>query len=330
MALPLHATRRAALGALLAPLAAPAVLRAQPAFPNRPITLVVSFPAGGSSDVTARIVADGMSRTLGQPVVVENRPGGATVIGANAVLQAAKDGYTLLFASTSALTTNPHLYRNLPYKTADFAPVSMVAVAPWIIAGTPTIPATTFQELVAYAKARPGQINYHHYGPGTGAHLFAEMVLNATGIQAEAIVYKGEAPAVTALSIGEIEFMPANISGALLEQHRAGRIRILAVADAARSPAAPDVPTFAEAGYPQIVANSWFGIAAPAGTPEPALTRLQQGVAAAMALPDVRSRIETTGFIPQSSTTEEMAQTIRDHSRLWGDVIQRLGIKLDL
>lgn len=329
MTFTLAATRRLALAALLAVPIAPAA-QAQPAFPSRPVTLVVSFPAGGSSDVTARIVAEGMSRDLGQPVVVENRPGGATVIGAMAVAQAPKDGYTLLFASTSALTTNPHLYQNLPYKVSDFQPVSLVAVAPWIIASSPTIPVRTMRELASYARSRPGQLNYHFYGPGTGSHLFAEMVLRATGIDAEAIAYRGEAPALTALNAGEIQFMPANISGTLLEQHKAGRIRILAVADTARSPVAPEIPTFAEEGYPGVVATSWFGIAAPAGTPQPVVARLQRAVSAAIASPDVRSRIEATGFAPQSSTPEELAAMITEHSRLWGEVINRLGIKLQL
>lgn len=329
MTLPIEASRRLAMAALLAPLASAALAQA-PAFPTRPITLVVSFPAGGSSDVTARILAEGMARDLGQPVVVENRPGGATVIGAMAVAQAAKDGYTLLFASTSALTTNPHLYQNLPYKVSDFQPVSMVAVAPWIIAVSPTVPARTLREFVDYARQRPGQLNYHSYGPRTGAHLFAAMVLAATGIEAEAIVYRGEAPALTALSTGEIQLMPANISGALIEQHKAGRIRIVAIADAARSPVAPDVPTFAEQGFPGVEANSWFGIAAPSGTPVPVVARLQRAVAAALAMPDIRARIEGIGFTAQASSPEALGQIIDEHSRLWGGVIQRLGIRLQL
>jgi tripartite-type tricarboxylate transporter receptor subunit TctC len=303
---------------------------AQGAFPTRPITLIVSFPAGGSSDVTARILADGMSRDLGQPVVVENRPGGATVIGAMAVVNAPKDGYTLLFASTSALTTNPHLYTNLPYQVSDLAPIALAAEAPWIIASSPTIAVRTMRELADYAKTWPGQLNYHFFGPGTASHLFAEMVLRATGMTAEAVAYRGEAPALTALNAGEIQFMPANISGALVEQHRAGRIRILAVADRGRSPVAPDVPTFAEAGFPEVVANSWFGLAAPAGTPTPVFARLQRAVAAAIALPDVRSRIEATGFTAKASTSEEMAATITEQSRAWGEVINQLGIRLQL
>lgn len=324
---PADISRRLALLSLAAPFGAAAQA---PAFPTRPVTLVVSFPAGGSSDVTARILADGMSRDLGQPVVVENRPGGATVVGTMAVVQAPKDGYTLLFASTSALTTNPHLYQNLPYKVSDFQPVSLVAVAPWIIAISPTMPARNLREFVEYARQRPGQLNYHTYGPGTGADLFASMVLAETGIRAEPIVYRGEAPALTALSTGEIQFMPASISGALIEQHRAGRIRIVAVADAARSPAAPDLPTFAEQGFTGLEANSWFGIAAPAGTPAPVVARLQRAVAAAIAMPDVRNRIDATGFTARSSSTEELARIIEEHSRLWGGVISRLGIRLQL
>ncbi|MBP0447701.1 tripartite tricarboxylate transporter substrate binding protein [Roseomonas sp. SSH11] len=321
-------SRRLALCAPLLSIATGA--KAQPAYPSRAITLVVSFPAGGSSDVTARIVADGMARELGQPVVVENRPGGATVIGANAVARAPKDGHTLLFASTSALTTNPHLYASLPYKVSDFQPVSLVAVAPWIIAVSPAIPVRTLRELVAYAKARPGQMNYHFFGPGTGSHLFAEMVLQATGMQAEAVAYRGEAPALTALANGEIQFMPANISATLLEQHRAGRIRILAVADPARSPVAPDVPTFAEEGYPQVVADSWFGIAAPAGTPRPIVDRLHGALRAALASPELRARVEASGFTPRSSTPDELTALIAEQSRLWGDVIRRLGVRLEL
>jgi tripartite-type tricarboxylate transporter receptor subunit TctC len=156
------------------------------------------------------------------------------------------------------------------------------------------------------------------------------MVLAATDIKAEAIVYRGEAPALTALTTGEIQFMPANISGALIEQHKAGRIRIVAVADAARSPVAPDVPTFAEEGYPDLVASSWFGLAAPAGTPEPAVSRLQRAAAAALAMPDIRGRIEATGFTARASSPEELARMIDEHSRLWGGVISRLGISLRL
>jgi tripartite-type tricarboxylate transporter receptor subunit TctC len=326
MPFPLLPGRRLALTALLAPFA----VWAQPAFPTRSITLVVSFPAGGSSDATARILAEGMSRALGQPVVVENRPGGATVIGAMAVAQAPKDGYTLLFVSTSALTTNPHLYPNLPYRVSNFAPVSMVAVAPWILAISPTVPARNLREFIDYARQRPGQLNYHSYGPGTGAHLFAAMVLAATGIELEGIVYRGEAPALTALTAGEIQMMPANISGTLIEQHRAGRIRIVAIADTVRSPVAGDVPTFAEQGFPGVEANSWFGIAAPAGTPAPVVERLQHAVAAALAMPEVRARIEAIGFTAQSSTPEALAQIIEEHSRLWGGVIQRLGVRLQL
>ena len=220
----------------------------QSAYPNRPVTLVVAFPPGGSSDMTARIVAAGLGKELGQTVVVDNRPGGATVIASESVATAPKDGYTLLFASTSSLTTAPHLYPKLPFKVSDFQPISMLAVSPWIVAVSTKLPVTNMQELVAYAKERPGQLNYHHLGPGTGAHLFSEMFLAGSGIKANPIVYKGETPALNALIADEIQIMPVNISAGLLEQHRSGKIRIIGVADNVRSPAAPDIPTFAEAG----------------------------------------------------------------------------------
>jgi tripartite-type tricarboxylate transporter receptor subunit TctC len=301
---------------------------AQTGYPNRPITFVVAFPAGGSSDMTGRVIAAGLSKELGQSVVVDNRPGGATVIASESVARARKDGYTVLLGSTSSLTTAPHLYPNLPFKVSDFQPISMLAVSPWIVAVSTKLPVTNMKELVAYAKERPGQLNYHHLGPGTGAHLFAEMFLAESGIKATPIVYKGETPALNALLADEIQIMPVNISAGLLEQHRAGKIRIIGVADQVRSPAAPEIPTFAETGYPGIHAISWFGLVAPAGVPQEVVDRLSQATEKALRDPDVSSRLLAAGITPQSSTPDVLAKTIAEHSEVWGKLIKQLDIKL--
>jgi tripartite-type tricarboxylate transporter receptor subunit TctC len=300
--------------------AAPGGARAQ-AYPSHTITIVVPFPAGGSVDALARMIAPKISEALGQPVVVENRSGASGTVGMGAVAKAEPDGYTILYAPVS-IAINPALYRKLPFNAEkDFAPISQTVSSALVLVANPNLKVSTVAELVALAKARPGKLNFGSSGVADPLQLGMEMLKTSTDIDMLAVPYKGQAPMFLGLLGGEVDVAFVTLQLAL-EQIRAGQVRALAVAGAQRSVALPDVPTVAEAGVPGYEISSWHGFFAPPGTPREIIVRLQREIARAVALPDVRERIELTGNEAVGSTPEEFDAMFRNEVRKFKKIVQ--------
>jgi tripartite-type tricarboxylate transporter receptor subunit TctC len=310
----------------LAILLAAATAVAQP-YPTRPVTLVVPFPPGGVTDLVGRLLARRLGAELGHTVVVENRAGASTIVAAQTVAGAPKDGHTLLLAAGSTLASNPHLYRRLPYRADDFAPVSLVVTLPYVISLRLDMPQSV-PEFVAHAKARPGALTYGTVGVGSTSHIAAEILAEALGIEMTDVPYRGSAPALNDLLAGRIDLLVDTIATSL-PLHREGRLRILSVMSEHRIPDAPDIPTFAEHGFADAVAGSWFALVAPAGTPAPVLVRLNAATAAALGDEALQRELRASGAVPAPGTPEALAAFIAAESARWGAVIRRLGITLD-
>lgn len=255
--------------------------------------------------------------------------GGATIIASEYVAGAPADGYMILSASSSSLTIAPQVYKNLKFAVSDFQPIAGMGVTPYVIAVSTALPVTTVKEFIAYAKERPDELNYYQLSPGTMPHLFSEVFFESTGIKATPISYKGETPALNALLANEIQFMPVTLSAGLLEQHNAGKIRIVGVADTERSPAIPDVPTFEEAGLAGVIATAWFGILGPKGLSDDVVEALEQAMGGALKDEQLRARLLATGTTPRASTAQELESIMSEQYALWGSIIQRLGITLE-
>ena len=297
----------------------------EPAYPSRPIRIVVPYSAGGGGDIVARQIGNRMTESWGQPVVIENRAGGGTVIGTDFVAKSAPDGHTLLL-TTSILGVNVHLYKKLPYDTErDLAPLSILLNAPNVMLVHPSLPAKTVKEFIALAKARPRQLNYGSSGIGGTGHLAMEMLKMYTGIEATHVAYKGGGPAMTALLGGEIPVLFNNIIAAV-PQVRAGRVRALGVTTTTRSPSLPDVPTIAEAGVPGFEASVWFGLLAPARTPQPIVRKLHAEIARIVKLTEIRERFVSEGAEAVSNTPEEFSALIKTEIARWGKVIEAAKI----
>jgi tripartite-type tricarboxylate transporter receptor subunit TctC len=295
-------------------------------YPDRPIHLIAPFPAGGLADVLARAIGDEMSRTLGQPVIVENRAGAGGNVGAEVVARSAPDGYTLMMTSAGILTANQFLYAKLPFDPEkDFVPVSNVADMPMMVVVNPKVEAKTLQEFVALARANPGKLNFGSPGIGTTGHLGLALFMHAAQIKITHIPYKGAAPAITDLLAGQIDGVVDN-PPTVLPQIAAGNLRPLAVAAKQRMPQLPDLPTAAEAGVPNYEASSWFGVVAPAGTPPAIVARLHNEIAAAVHQPALRERFAKSGARLLGNSPDEFAQQIRDDRKMWGEVIHAAGI----
>ncbi|WP_135467160.1 Bug family tripartite tricarboxylate transporter substrate binding protein [Crenalkalicoccus roseus] len=317
--------RRGLLGlAAAATLARPAP--AQPAFPQRPVRLVVAFPAGGPTDVIARIIAERMARDLGQPVVVENRGGANGNIAAEAVSRADPDGHTLLY-NTSSIAISQALYRRLGYDLArDLAPVALTAAAPALLVVNPAVPAQDPQGFVAWARANSGRISYGSGGVGNISHLVAFMVLRHIGAEATHVPYRGTAAALTDTAAGNVQFMADALNTALpLAQD--GRVRAIAVSTRARSPLLPEVPTMAEAGMmpPDFDVGIWQGMMVPARTPAPVVARLNAAANAALADAEVKARLAAMGARPTGGTAEDYARYLAAEVALWARVVQESG-----
>lgn len=320
---PSNAPAIALLAAAL--VAAPALAQR---YPTKTVRIVVGFPAGGATDVVARAVGQRLSDAFGQTFLVDNRPGAASNIGAEAVARSAADGYTLLMGSIS-LAINPTLYAKLPYNALrDFIPVIRVTNTPFMACVHPSLPVRSVKDLIALARARPGQLQYASAGNGSGAHLFTELFRSMAGIDVQHIPYKGAAPAMTDLMSGQIPFMFDNIIS-MAPQARAGRIRCVAVTTATRSPIAPDLPTVAEAGLPGYEANAWFGLFAPVGTPVEVVDRLNAEVNRALELPALRERLQALGCEPAGGTAAQYAAFFRSEVDKWGKVVRSAGAKVD-
>jgi len=302
--------------------------QAQP-YPNRPVRLIAPFPAGGLADVLARAVGDELSRSLGQPVIVENRAGAGGNVGAEVVARASPDGYTLMMSSAGILTANQFLYAKMPFDPEkDFVPVSNVADMPMLVVVSPKVEAKTLGELVAFARANPNKLNFGSPGVGTTGHLGLALFMYAAKIKLTHVPYRGAAPAITDLLAGQIDGVVDN-PPTVLPHIEAGKLRPLAVAAKSRMPLLPDLPTADEAGLPGYEASSWFGIVAPAGTPPAIVARLQQDIATALKQPNVQQRFAKSGARLLGNTPEEFAQQIRQDRQMWGAVINAAGIKAE-
>ncbi len=312
--------------ALLSALGASSLVHAQ-AWPSKPVKLVVPFPAGGGADVVARLLTQKLSERWGQPVVVDNRAGANTVIGADAVAKSPADGYTLLMAMDTTLTQNQFLFTKLPYDpVADFVPISMMVASPVAIIASERFAGKTMQDWVNSAKAQPGKLNYGVSGIST--QITAALLEETTGITANHIPYKGSAPTAQGLMAGDVEVAFDGIAP-YLGFIKTGKARVLAVTGAKRSGALPDVPTVAELGWQGVDLKVWFGMVAPRGTPVDIIRKIQGDLAAVLGMQDVKDRLGTFAFDTVGSTPEQFAASIEADTRRYGPVIKRLGVKLD-
>ncbi|MGC3985376.1 MAG: tripartite tricarboxylate transporter substrate binding protein [Pseudorhodoferax sp.] len=323
-------SRRAALAVagLAAVLAAVPAL-AQGAYPSKPITLVVPFPPGGSADTVGRLMGQQLSEALGQPVIIDNRPGAGTAIAAGLVAKAPADGHTLLISSGSTFTANPAIRTNLPYDAVkSFDPIAVVARIPLIVLANNKVPVNNVKEFVAALRATPDKYAYASFGSGSTSHFTGEIVLRAIGAKVLHVPYKGSAPAMTDLIGGQVPFSVDTVTAAL-PQLKAGKVKAIAVTTAKRSSQLPDVPTFAEAGYPDIDADTWIMVVAPKGTPAPVRQKLESALARSVALPAVAAQLRANGAEPLFSGSAASATLIEKELPLMRAVAQRADIKAD-
>jgi tripartite-type tricarboxylate transporter receptor subunit TctC len=297
-------------------------------YPSRPVRIIVPFPPGGTADAVPRILAEKLSARWKQPVIVENRPGAGGNIGAQLVANAQPDGYTLLVTPPPPIAVNQYLYKSLPFDPARFVPVSILATHVSVLAVRPGFEASGVQELIQAAKQAPGKLTFASQGNGTTSHLTAAMFQQMAGVQLLHVPYKGTAPALTDLMAGQVDIFFDNVSSSLA-QHRAGKIRILAVADTERLAALPDVPTLHESGLRGFQSISWNVIAGPEKLPEPVARELSRAAADALKLPDVRKRYQDLGGRPWGTTPEEAAAFIAKERARWRAVIQAANVTLD-
>jgi tripartite-type tricarboxylate transporter receptor subunit TctC len=319
--------RLGALAALGAASSAPAWAQGE-----NPVTIVVPYAPGGTTDMLGRLIAQQLGTSLGRTVIVDNKPGAGTAIGAGQVARAAPDGNTLLVATSTTLAINQWLYKKLPYDPAkDFAPIGLVGAVPLMVVVHPSVKANTLAELVALAKANPEALSYGSAGNGSPQHLGAEMFKVATSVNFNHVPYKGSAPALTDLLGGQIQLMFTDLAPAL--QHvRTGKLRALAVTSRKRQPSVPAVPTVAEsgvAGTAGFEAVAWQSIVAPAGTPPELIERYSKEIARIIALPELRERLEREGFEPGSSTPAQLAAYMKSESERWGKVVRAAGVRID-
>ena len=299
------------------------------AYPGKTITIIVPFPAGGTTDILARILGQYMSTALGQAVVVDNRGGAGGNIGGQAAARAAPDGYTLFMGTVGTHAINATLYKKMPFDhVKDFAPLSRVAMVPNLLVAHPSQPYKTVKELIAYAQANPGKVNYGSSGNGSSIHLSGALFESMAKVQMTHVPYKGSAPAVADLLGGQIAIMFDNMPSAL--QHvKSGKLRALGVTSAKRSAELPNVPTIAEAGVPGYEATSWFGMFAPANTPPEVLAKLHGVIIKALADPEVKKKISEQGAEPHPESPSEFATFIKNETAKWGKVVKDSGATVD-
>jgi tripartite-type tricarboxylate transporter receptor subunit TctC len=299
--------------------------QAQQGYPAKPIRLVVGFPPGGGMDLSARVYAAKLQEPLGTPIVVENRPGATGIVAGEVVAKAAPDGYTLLVGASGQMTINPLILPQHPYDTVrDFAAITTLAQFPMVIAVNPSFPAKSIAELIALAKAKPGELAYSH--GGATHQVAAEMFSQAVGIEMRNIPYKGGAPAVGAAVAGDVPIVIVD-SAAASAQIRAGRLRVLAVTSAARTPLVPDAPTVAESGVPGYDIAVWAGLFAPAGTPQGVISRLYQEALRAMSAPDTREKLKAIGMDPGGLAPEQLAAMIKADLAKYAKIVKAANIK---
>jgi len=316
--------------AFLLAAAAPAAAQAQGGWPAKPVRIVVAYPPGGGIDVMSRQIAEKLTAAWGQPVVVENRPGANTIVATDAVAKSGADGYTVLMTTDATFSINPHLYAKLPFDTQkDFIPVTMLVLLQQLLVAHPSLPAGTLPELIALAKAKPGSINYASYGSGSQPHLSGEMLKYKAGIDLVHVPYKGISLAVPAVMAGEVQLTFAGIatSGAPL---KSGRVKAIAIGGTKRSPLFPDVPTFAELGYPEVETHAWFGLFLPAGSPKEAVSRLYADVKRVIDDPEFRQKqLVDRGYEPIGSSPEEFSAYIVKDRESRGRAVKISGAKAE-
>jgi tripartite-type tricarboxylate transporter receptor subunit TctC len=296
-------------------------------YPSKPIRMVVPFAAGGPTDVYARSVGQELSRILGQPVIVDNKPGAGGNLGADFVAKSAPDGYNIVLGAVGAFAVNMTLYPKMPYDVLrDFAPVSLIAIVPMMLVVNPALPVKTPRDLVELAKARPGQLTYGSAGNGTSVHMSTEMFKALTGIDMVHVPYKGVAPAMTDLIGGQLQLMFSDATSAI-PHAKSGKVRPVAVTK--RIEVMPEIPTFAELGYAGYDPTVWYGVFAPAGTPRDTVVKLNGAIAKALQAPEVRERLISQGANPVSNTPEEFTAFVRDEIARWGKVVKASGARVD-
>jgi tripartite-type tricarboxylate transporter receptor subunit TctC len=298
-------------------------------YPNKPIRLIVPYPAGGTTDILAREIGQKLAESLKQPVVVDNRPGANGNIGAQAVATAAPDGYTLLMAPAGTLTSNPHLYATMPFDALkSFAPITIVAETAHIVVVNPAMPAKSMQELIALAKAKPGELTFASPGTGSSPHLSGELFKTMTGVNITHVPYKGAAPAVNDL-LGGVVTMSFDTVPSSAPHVKAGKLKALAVTSAKRLPQFPDVPTVAESGVAGYESTTWFGLLAPAKTPQDIIDKLHAEVVKTMQTADMKERFAKQGAEPVGNTPEQFAGVLKAETAKWGKVIKDSGVRLE-
>jgi len=298
------------------------------AFPEKPVRIVVPYAPGGFTDILARLVAQKMTDKLGQPVIVENKPGASTILGAEMVARSPADGYTLLMGVTTTLSTNQFLFKKLPYKNTDFAPVALAGMTPFILVAHPSLPANNVKELVDLAKAKPGALNVATLGIGASTQLVVEMFKSAAGVDIKDVPYKGSGPASADLLAGHVQLYFDAIPTAM-PRVRAGQLKAIGVTADTRSAAATTVPTFIESGLPQMVAYSWYGLLAPAGTPPAIIDKLNKATNEALQMSDVREKVDANGGTAPLMNPQQFGELIESHSKVWEKIIKPLNIQLD-
>ncbi len=314
--------------AVVAAIAAGPVVHAQ-AYPAKPLRMVVPFPPGGGTDLMGRMIGQKLGEAFGHNVVIDNRGGAGGSIGTENVAKSPPDGYTIGLASVTTLSMNPLLYPKLGFDPVrDLAPIGLFATTPQIVVVHPSLPVRTLKELIAFARARPGQINYGTAGSGTSPHLSTELFRTLAGIDLVHVPYKGSSPAVTDLVGGHVSLMVNNMP-TLLPLVKAGKVRALAVASRERSPVAPEVPTAAEAGFPGYEVDIWYGVVAPAGISREVVARLNAELQRAAGAADVRERLGAQGAVPAGGSAEAFGQLIRNELERWRKVVRASGARVD-
>ena len=323
-------TKRGLLGlTALALLGSVTMAAAQDAFPTRPVSLVIPFPAGGSTDLVGRIVAEKMSSLLGQQIVVDNRGGAGGNVGSAVVAKAEPDGYTILMGTVATHAINPALYKKMPYDpVADFAPISLLVVVPNVLVVNPDFPAQNVQELIALAKEKPGELSYASSGNGTPLHLSGELFKSMAGVDIVHVPYKGAGPALIDVMGGHVPIMFDNLPSST-EHIKAGKLRGLAVTTAERAPSMPDLPTIAESGLPGYETYTWNALFAPAGTPPEVIAKLNEAAVAAVKDPAVQAKLADVGASVVGSTPEELGEHVKAEMAKWAPVVKASGAQID-
>ena len=301
---------------------------ANAAWPERPVRIVVPYAPGGFTDALARLVSTKLGEKLGQPVVVENKPGASTMLGAEAVARAPADGYTLLMATTSTISTNPLMFRKMQYKAADFVPVALAGLTPFVLVAHPSVPAKDAAGLVSYARANPGKLNFAMLGVGSSTHLVDEMLRSAAKIDIPDVPYKGSGPASSDLLAGHVQLNFDAVSTAI-PRIRSGQLKGLAITSDTRSPLLPSVPTFKESGLPQMVAYSWYGLMAPAGTPAAVVEQLNRSVNEVLKLPVIQAQLDANGAHAPALDPRQFGALIAEHTHTWELIVKPMNLQLD-